>query len=121
HFVGFLHRVRGDAGEVLLQVPRAAIAWVTQARHDLQQRLDIVQLGHVTSPSSAVRRLMPALEIPAIRSGKAYSPATQSCHGNVASPSATKSPLSRRGRWLYWNGCPLSAASSTPPAASSTH
>ena len=37
HLVGFLERVRRDAREVLLEVPRTARARRAQRRHDLQK------------------------------------------------------------------------------------
>ncbi|MDT4788914.1 hypothetical protein FQZ97_213020 [compost metagenome] len=46
HLVGFLDRVRNDAGVVLLQVPGAAILRVAQPGHQVQQ---VVELVHVSS------------------------------------------------------------------------
>src|SRR3546814_8180845 len=39
--VGFLDRVRGDGGEGLFDVPRAAVLAVAQAGHDVEQALEV--------------------------------------------------------------------------------
>jgi hypothetical protein len=49
--VGFLDRVRRDAGEGLLHVPGTAMLTIAQARHDLEEALDVVLgCGHCFAP-----------------------------------------------------------------------
>ena len=45
HFIGFLDRVRRDAGEILFEVPRAAAFAVAQAGHDGEQCVDVARVG----------------------------------------------------------------------------
>ena len=74
--VGFLDGVGGDAGEVLLQVPRATAGGIAQRRHDPEQGGDVASIVRpwIAHAGSIVRR--------------------------AGSPRATKSPLSRPSRWL---------------------
>src|SRR3546814_3479179 len=52
--VGLLDRVRGDGGEGLFDVPRAAVLAVAQAGHDVEQALEVVRLvGHGSFRGSA--------------------------------------------------------------------
>src|SRR5690606_41641400 len=54
--VGLLERVRRDAREVLLAVPRAAVRRIPQPRHDFEQFLDFAH--HGLFPMILLLRLM---------------------------------------------------------------